>query len=190
MAEYLGEKLTAVKQVRGAQREVLQKECADLILKLWDRRHHLPQGTRPLESYEPLFVVLNELSLSSPRYSVLRDLPQTNKNSAAGKIIQGVLAIDRSATALIWYYLAEAVGTISKKDRRWAKILTEIKPSPWDIQIVLATMEDAESLSNKQERMNRQQREKLKTMLTKLDRFEKLTVSLRALLEEKIKASK
>jgi len=190
MAEYLGEKISEVKRARGKQREALEKECAELILKLWDRRHQLPNGARPLESFEPLFVVLNELSQDKPRYSLLRNLPPTDKNSKVGKIIQGVLAIDQSASVLIRYLLAEAVEKIPKSDKRWADIRTEIKPSPWDINIVRILIEDADAISDKQEKLKKQQHEKLEAMLGSLEYFEKSTATLRVLLEEKIKAAK
>lgn len=190
MAEYLGEKLSKVKQARGKQREALEKECAELILKLWDHRHQLPNGARPLESFEPLFVALNELSQDKPRYSLLRNLPPIDKKSEVGKIIQGLLAIDQSASSLIRYLLAEAVDKIPRSDKRWANIRTATEPSPWDIEIVRILIDDTEAMSDKQEKLKKQQRERLEAMLESLEYFEKSTASLRAILEEKIKAAK
>lgn len=190
MAEYVGERISEVKRARGKQRAVLEKECAELILKLWDHRHHLPNGARPLESFEPLFDVLKELAQDVPRYSLLRNLPPTDKNSEVGKIIQGVLTIDQSASVLIRYFLAEAVETIPKSDKRWMNIRAAIKPSSWDINIVRFLIDDAESMSDKQEKLKKQQREILEDMLESLEDFEKTTAPLRVFLEERIKAAK
>lgn len=189
MAEYLGEKLSEVKQARGKQREALEKECAELILKLWDHRHQLPNGARPLESFEPIFVALNELSQDTPRYSLLRNLPPIDKTSEVGKIVQGVLAIDRSASALIYHLLAEAVKKIPKSDKRWKDIRTATQASLWDIDIVRIIIDDAEAMSDKQGKLKKQQREKLEAMLERLEYFEQSTAPLRLLLEEKIKSA-
>ncbi len=190
MAEYLGEKLSEIQQVRGKQREALEKECVELILKLWDLRHHLPNGARPLESFEPLFVALNGLSQIEPRYSLLRNLPPIDKNSEAGKIVQGILAIDQSASALIRYFLAEAVEKIPKNNKHWTNIRTALKPHHWDIDIVRILIDDSEAISNKQEKLKKQQCEKLEDMIESLKYFEKSTEPLRVFLEEKIKAAK
>jgi len=190
MAEYLGEKLSEVKRARGNPREILERDCAELILKLWHHRHQLPNGARPLEAFEPLFFTLSELSQDKPRYSMLRDLPNTDSNSEVGKIIRGLLAIDQSSSTLIRYLLVEAVEQIPKRDKRWAFIRTSTKPTEWDINIIRILMDDAEAISDKQEKLKKQQREKLETMLASLENLEQLVAPLRILLKEKIRLSK
>lgn len=190
MAEYLGEKISEVKRARGKPREILERDCAELILKLWHHRHQLPNGARPLESFEPLFVALSELSRDKPRYHLLRDIPQTDKESEVGKIIQGLLAIDRSTSTLIRYLLAEAVGKVPKGDKRWASVLKSTTVTDWDINIIRSLMDDAEAISGQQEKLKMQQREKLEAMLASLKDLEGLVAPLRMLLEEKIKLSR
>lgn len=189
MAEYLGEKISEVKRARGKPREILEKDCAELILKLWHHRHQLPNGARPLESFEPFFVALSELSQDKPRYHILRDLPQTDKESEVGKVIAGLLAIDRTTSTLIRYLLAEAVGKVPKDDKRWASVLKSTTVTDWDIKIIRILMDDADAISDQQEILNKQQREKLEAMLENLEDFEGLVAPLRMLLKERIKLS-
>jgi len=186
MAEYLGEKISEVERAQGKERESLEKDCAELVLKLWDHRHQLPNGARPLESFEPLFVALSELSRDKPRNHLLRDLPQTDKQSEVGKIIQGILAIDQSTSTLIRYLLAEAVGKVPKGDKRWASVLKSTTVTDWDINIIRILMDDAEAISDQQEKLKKQQREKLEAMLASLEDLEGLVAPLRMLLEEQI----
>lgn len=190
MAEYLGEKISEVKRARGKQRGEKQKECAELILKLWDRRHQLPDGARPLESFEPLFIALHELSQNKPRDSLFRHLPPISKSSEVGKIIQDALAIDKSASTLIRYLLAEAVAKIPNNDKRWTEIRTEVRPPVFDVMILRLLTKDAEDLFDKQANLEKQQQEKLETMLRSIEYFEKSTTHLRALLEGKLKLVK
>lgn len=65
-----------------------------------------------------------------------------------------------------------------------------IKPSSWDINIVRILIDDAESMSDKQEKLKKQQRENLEDMLESLENFERATATLRVFLQEKIKAAK
>lgn len=187
MAEYLGEKLAGAKRARGQQREELKKECAELILKLWHHRHQLPNGGRPLQSFEPLFTALKELSQDEPRYSFLRELPASDPRSEAGKVIQSILSIDSAANALIRYLLAEAVSKMPKRDKRWAAIQAACEPPSFDIKIVHALVDEAESLSDMQAKLGKAQQDKLNKMLSDLEYFDKSTATLRALLERKLK---
>jgi hypothetical protein len=188
MAEYLGEKLTRAKKARGTQREALANECVELILRLWAHRHFLPKGGRPLESFEPIFKTLNDLSQDKPRYPLLRNLPEPKKGSEVEKLIAGALALDASASSLIRYTLAEAVAMLPERDKRWVKLRAVTKDSPWDIQIVYRVMSDAETLADKATRLNKAQIDKVKGMQSRLKGFEEMTTALRSLLEDKLKA--
>jgi hypothetical protein len=188
MAEYLGEKLSQLKKVRGAGRKGLSAECADLIVRLWVHRHSLPSGAAPLASFEPLFKALNELSGGQPRYSFLRDLPQAKKGSRVEEIISGALALDKSASSLIRYFLAEAVSMIPVKDKRWVKLRAVTQEPPWDIEIILRAIGDAETLVDKKARLDDAEIEVVQGMLRQLRAFEESSGSLRTILEEKLKA--
>lgn len=190
MAEYLGERIAEVKRARGKPRETLERDCAELIIKLWHHRHQLPNGARPLEAFEPLFVALSNLSQDTPRYPILRGLPQTDEDSEVGKIIQGLLAIDQSTSTLIRYLLAEAVGKVPKVDKRWTSIRTSTTPIDWDIKIIRIMMDDALAISGQQEKLKKQQREMLEAMLASLEDLEQSVAPLRKLLKEKIRLSK
>jgi hypothetical protein len=190
MAEYLAEKLAQAKKAKGGERDKLSADCADLILKLWAHRHALPDGTQPLASFEPLFKVLDELSQEHPRYSLLRNLPPTKEGSEAGKIIAGVLVLDRSAKSLIRYFLAEAVSKIPAKDKRWIKLRAATRAPSWDVQIVLRTLADAESAVEKKVRLHKDQINRVKNMLAAFKAFEGVASALRTLLEDRLSALK
>lgn len=190
MAEYLGEKISKAKQLRGMQRKVLEDECADLILKLWSHRHQLPNGARPLESFEPIFLTLKELSQEGPRYSLLRNQPPVDRKSEVAKIMEGILAIDQSASTLIRYFFIEAVEKIPKSDKRWMNIRSSIKSPAWDIDIVRLLIDDAEGMTDNLDKLKIEERKILKDMLDKLNDFDNATASLRIFLEEKIAAAK
>ena len=62
MAHYLAEKMTLLEQLPpGENKKATEKECFEVILKLWKHRWTLPSGKRPLENFEPILRVLKRL---------------------------------------------------------------------------------------------------------------------------------
>ena len=48
-----------------------KNSCIEVILELWERRAILPNGTRPFESFEPIFKALESLSPESRKFLVI-----------------------------------------------------------------------------------------------------------------------
>jgi len=190
MSKYLGEKILDAKKAKGKQRQVLEKECIELIFKLWDYRHKLPNGARPLESFEPVFDVLNELDQKHPRYKYLHYLPRTNKNSEIGKIMKGVLEIDELASEIILNLIAEAIRTIPKKDKQWASIRAIAETEAMDIVVVRLLLDGSKSTLDKKEEIKKQERANLEGLLKKIGSFEKSVTTLRVFIEKRIKSIK
>ena len=188
MAEHLGEKLSQLKEKRGAERESSAASCVELILKVWERRHALADGVRPLSAFEPLFRALSELSQKKSRYFLLRSLPKTKSGNRAERIISSAVALDGAVSVLIRYCLAEAVSGIPAKDKRWAKLRAATAELPWDIEIVLATTSDAETLIEKKKGLREAEIRTVKGMLGRLKTFEKKSADLRSVLENKLKS--
>lgn len=67
MAHYIAEKINLAEESKGKEKEQYQKECFDLILKLWSRRSYYPDSQRPFENFELILKVLAEIDLQNPR---------------------------------------------------------------------------------------------------------------------------
>lgn len=181
MAHHLAEKIALEKAARGEQRKQLSNDCADLILKLWAHRHSMPDGTRPLESFEPMFCALQELISGGPRNSYLRAVP--TKIKAPKKIeelLSLALTIDVAAKTLIRYTLAEAVAKIPEKDKRWTKLRAAIAPSQWDIRVILRVMDDVEALVDEKQKLQGKAIKDLQEMVAGLQAFQELARQLEA----------
>ena len=189
MVEYVAERLSLLRSARGAKRLQESAECADLILRLWDHRHSLPDGGRPLASFEPLFRALQSLSGEEPRYGMLGDLPKATAGSEVERNLAVALTLDRAASALLRYFLAEAVARVPEKDKRWARLRANIGPAPLDIQIILAATRNAETLSEKRTRLRKTERDELKGMIDRLEAFEAVSQSVRAVLQARLKTT-
>lgn len=76
MAHYLAEKISFAERSEGKEKEMAEKECFDVILKLWEHRHSLPSGRRPFQSFEPILDTLSQLNPDTEEpyfYNALRD---------------------------------------------------------------------------------------------------------------------
>lgn len=189
MAQYLAEKMLEAKSARGHERSRLESECRELIFKLWAHRHSLPDGARPLESFEPVFAVLSELSQDKPRYSLLRAVPPIRKGARARTALQEILTIDQCASSLVRWQLASALEEIDTADKRWTQFLTLLEPSTWDLEIVYSLIGEAELLSSK-EKLKKDQLDELERMIQHLDYFNKSVDRLRKRLQDRIEAVK
>lgn len=82
MAHYLAEQITIAEQLDGDTKSDSEKECFDIILKLWKQRWFLPSNHRPFDNFEPILDTLNKIgadSVESPffnRPDIFKKLPK------------------------------------------------------------------------------------------------------------------
>ena len=63
MAHFLAEKISLVERLpESIEKENAQKECFEIILKLWESRWELPSGRRLLENFRPILNVLEKIN--------------------------------------------------------------------------------------------------------------------------------
>ena len=61
MAHHVAEILTEIEETEGPEREVLEKQAVDLILRIWSQRRALPDPADPLAGYREAIAVLERL---------------------------------------------------------------------------------------------------------------------------------
>ena len=181
MAYYLAEQISAAKTARGEARDELRADCADLILKFWAHRHALPRGRRPLEAFEPVMQTLEELGSYRPRFPVLSDIPDTGKlPEPAKKLLSVALKIDRAASAIIRYCLAESVSQIPKQDRRWLKLIKAVESDhPADVSLIIRIVSESDDLTARKDRVTAAAIEKMERLCSDLDRLQEVAEPVR-----------
>jgi hypothetical protein len=139
MAQHLADLMLQYKFASGSDKSVLGEQCAATIMKIWSHRYHLPNGARPLEDFEPLFNIIAQLKVDDTRYPTLRMFGLKSEATEHGsKMFNAALAIDKAASSLIRYSLAEVAAELAKKDKKWAEIGKLISPSDYDMDIITA----------------------------------------------------
>ncbi len=129
MAYYLAEKISIAEQFEGEKKEATEKECFGLILKLWQHRHCLPSGRRPLQSFEPIIDTLSRLSPDREEayfFEAMRNqnLSELEKENLEFKSVEEwttiATEIDKTARILIEYALSQAANYAKNdKTKEW-----------------------------------------------------------------------
>lgn len=129
MAHYLAEKISVAEQSEGDEKEAAEKECFEVILKLWAHRHYLPSGRRPLQSFQPILDLLSELNPDTEEpyfYKAFRnqDLIELKVENLDYKSVEEwisfVKEIDKTAKIWIEYALGQAVENAkNERTRAW-----------------------------------------------------------------------
>jgi len=128
MAYYISEQIVFAENSTGEEKEEAQKKCFDTILKLWERRAHLPDGSRPFEDFEQVFHVLKKIDPENNMTSFYQ-LQDFNKVEEEEELesevefwINKVESINDSAKILLRFCLAQAFYNAKNKNiQNWLK---------------------------------------------------------------------
>lgn len=131
MAHYLAEKITTAEQAQGKEKEATEKECFDVILKLWQHRHSLPTGRRPLQNFEPIFDFLSKLNpekeepffIKAMQNQELSDLEIDNLDyKSVEKWMNIAKELDKTARIWIEFALSQAASNAkNERTKEWVE---------------------------------------------------------------------
>ena len=79
MAHYIAELIDKVENTSlNKEKELIKRECFEVILKLWNNKEHLPSTAKPFKNLKPLLEVLDVLKIdnyASPFWNRYKDIP-------------------------------------------------------------------------------------------------------------------
>ncbi|MGF7230369.1 hypothetical protein [Arachidicoccus sp.] len=187
MAHYLAEKITAIEQSEGREKEVAEKECFDVILKLWEHRHSLPSGRRPLQSFEPILDTLSQLNPDTEKpyfYNDLinKDLSELETDNLDYKSVEEWMNIAKEIdkTARIWIAFVLNQAALKAKNEKTQSIIENAVNlhDNDDIRIIQVIFDNDPSIdldNYKDDSIQRKYRlEKLNRQIEELAKFTKL----------------
>lgn len=187
MAHYIAEKMTLAEQLpSGKDKKEAEKECFEIILKLWKHRWLLPSGKRPLEEFEPILKTLKRLNpeAQEPFFygSLDSELSHLEKNNPGLKEIidytNMALQIDKVARIWIDFLLHQAA--LKAKNEKTASLLknTANLHDNDDVITVRIILDNDPSIDlencNEENVQNKYRLEKLKRRVEELEKFSKL----------------
>jgi len=178
MINYLAEQITLAEN--GSMEA--KKNSMEVILKLWERRSTLPDGTRPFENFEPIFKALESLSPEShaPRYYHQTDSDKPDELGESEKWIEIAKGLDNTARTLITFMFEQAVvSSSSVETKEWIKTLAGIMDSN-EFELILKYSAKKES-DEIEDRI-----ENLTNRINSLEAFESLNKSISQELKKEI----
>lgn len=126
MAHYISEQIAIAENSTGEEKEKAKQKCFNTILKLWERRDRLPNGSRPFEDFEQIFQVLKKIDLKNdPKpFHELKDFDKIKEEELDSEVeywIDKVELINNTTRKLIRVCLAQAYA--STKDDKIKRFL-------------------------------------------------------------------
>ena len=131
MAHYLAEKIKAAESAVGEKKVKAQKDCSEVIMKLWAHRSQLPSGKRPFENFDEVFDFIKRLApeKETPFYFVLpgdRERKRTGSKWSQ-EWLEIAEQVDRGARVCIEYALKKATLEVKdKKTDQWLKAISNL----------------------------------------------------------------
>jgi hypothetical protein len=190
MAHYIAELIEEAESTKVEERPAKLAKCADAILKLWERRHQLPNGKRPFEDLEPILRALESLDPANdtPRYFRAQRMAakETEQNAETSKWLDLADDLDYSAKILIRYCLTQAAQTAFDRSKNWV-VLAEAVGSEDNIDLPVIRFITDESDLLKANKPNDRARRLLEDRIKRLDGFKKMAVSLASDLRRQLK---
>jgi len=182
MINYLAEQIDLAESGSKEAR----KSCVEVILKLWERRAILPNGTRPFENFEPIFKALESLSPESriPRYYHQTDSEKPDELNDSEKWIEIAKRLDDTARTLITFMFEQAVvNSSSEETKEWIKTLNgTIDSNEFEFLVKYSAEKEPDEIENRIENLTNR--------INSLEAFESLSKSIRHCLDEELNTLK
>ena len=200
MAHYLAEKISVAEQSEGNEKEAAEKECFDVILKLWQHRHSLPSGRRPFQSFEPILDTLSKLNLDKEEpyfYNALRnqDLAELETDNLDHKSVEEWMdianEIDKTARIWIEYALGQAANNAkNERTKQWIENAVNLSDNA-DTSIINVLLDNNPSFDiedyDKDDYSKQYDIERLKKRITQLQKYSQLNETLLKVYETDLK---
>jgi len=190
MAHYIAELIEEAETAKVEERPAKFAKCADAILKLWERRHQLPNGKRPFEDLEPILRALESLDPTddTPRYfrSPRMAVDETEQNAETRKWLELADGLDYTAKILIHYCLTQAAQTGLDRSKDWV-VLAENAGLEEGIDLPVIRIITDESDLTKASEPDDIARKLLEDRINRLDGFKKMADALASDLRRQLK---
>lgn len=194
MAHYISEQIAVAKNATGEKQIKAKEKCFDTILKLWERRAYLPNGSRPFEEFEQVFQVLKKIDPedNTTSFFQLKDFKKVEEEekleSKVEYWVKKVESINDSAKVLLRFCLAQAFENTKKQNvKNWLENSIDSVPT-YDLNSV-KILEHFYEEFNEQETESEKEEKKLKVLLKDieviLENLQDLHDGIKANLESK-----
>lgn len=153
LAHYLAEKIDAAESAVGEEKTKLEKECFEIILKIWDHRWKMKHENRPYENFAKLFEYLVKLNPEKEESFYYR-VPISEKeiiikeSSKSEEWLNAAAEIDKYARINIDYSLTKAAKSLKTKEvSEWLQNAPNLAKD-FDTQVIRFILREDNDYSN------------------------------------------
>ena len=199
MAHFIAERIIIAEESEGDVKQAAEKECFEIILKLWEHRHSLPSGRRPLQSFEPILDTLSKLNPDKAEpyfYNAFQDRNQVELKTddldckSVEDWVSIVTAIDKTARIWIEYAIIQASSNAKNEEtKEWIANALNLSDNT-DVNIINTLMVENPLCNfevDKQDDFSKKyDNERLKKRISELKKYSDLNKFLLAKYEDQL----
>ncbi|GAA4462548.1 hypothetical protein GCM10023170_067490 [Phytohabitans houttuyneae] len=130
MAHYIADLIYRAEGADNSDRDRLQRECADEILRLWNHRGSFRNPDRPMASYEPIYRALGRLDPENPPWTYWRGFNRDNAPTPdqleINTLLKAALAIEEAARDAVRELILAAAHAATLKEAKWLDLAKHI----------------------------------------------------------------
>ncbi|RED92436.1 hypothetical protein [Marinoscillum furvescens] len=187
MAHYVAEKIEVAKKLTGSKKAKAEKECFEIILKLWEDRFAVPTLKSYLDDFKPFFETLEKLRFfkEKPFFyppEVHFDIHEECKESENAKAINSLdhaLLIDKIARSIISELLSQTVFQINLSEEKLEYLKNAIDLIDYqDRRIITFTSDYKKYLESQADDGANERIDELKIKLSQLEEFDSIKKGL------------
>lgn len=172
MAHHIAGLMMKAKNVTGAERNIVERQCADTILKLWSHRASFQSGRRPLGSFEPIFHMLAKMF--NKRKPFYFSEPSTEDN----EWLRLAEATDDVARQIIRFSLAMASEQAGSQEKNWLGLASQLNiQTDLEANLIKKLLQDSQGLGEDAQKPH-QGTERLKRFQERLSTFQNIIKEL------------
>jgi len=192
MAHYVAEKIELSEKLTGGKKNKAEKECFEIILKLWENRWSVPPIKDHLEEFKPLFETLKKLNPNKKgsffypeRVSIFLDeKSKEDKSNEVKNHLDIVLKVDKLARSIISDLLYRASSELEINDEKAEHIRNAIDLIDYpDTNIIKFTTDYDEYLKSQEDEEPDETRERVEELEKRIRDLEEFNSLKDALIE-------
>lgn len=203
MAHYVAEKIVLAEGLTGKKKTQAQKECFDIVLRIWEQRWSIPHNKPFLQDFESLFKTLDKLNPNKEtpfliRPQIVYDIKEEFKSAEPMEIdteqvdkqddnfdpqthLDSALRVDKLARSLIADLLKQAVSGIKLSPERDDLIRISIEAIDYpEIKLIRIISDNSKHIKSHKEEADETQN-RITEVKSKIDELEELTSIVQSL---------
>ncbi|OXM82526.1 hypothetical protein CF651_30545 [Paenibacillus rigui] len=177
MAHYIAEQIELAEHSTGAEKKQAEERCFETVLKLWNRRSSFPNGSRPLENFEPIIRTLARLDPENERNFFFEN--RKEKKDGVPEEVQKWLdlaeGIDEAARVWLKYVLEQAaLAATDDSTIEWLENSVALQEDDHFSVIFRDLYSDIDDIWGEGQKQNEMKRKTINSRIKKLEAFAEL----------------